>query len=391
MIPFQPRISIGIISDGGFGLAPQGRWDISASDDGIIYTPLEPDALMEVRGVTIGRNFHWQSKQTFHYLGSMRVLRREGSPSVLVNTLPMEQYLESVVSSEMAPDAPEEFIKAHTVISRSWALRKLEGGVGEGEGRVGKIAEPGRILDWDESSDHRGSGFDLCSDDHCQRYQGADCVTDKVRRAVKATEGLVLTDADGRIADARFSKCCGGHTELFSSCWEDRDLPYLTVRNDPYCDPAFARSRGFEPELRKALKGFDADCRYYTWTAEIGRDEVRRNLKEKFGRDVGEILGLEVERRSKAGRAVSLRITGSESSLSLGKELMIRRLLSPSHLYSSAIEIAPEAGGFRIKGRGWGHGVGLCQIGAAAMALAGYDAAQILGFYYPGTSLTKRY
>lgn len=390
---FQPNISIGIICNDGFGLTPIGNWDISSSDDGLIFTPIDADALMEVKGVTIGNNFHWQDKKTFRYKGTMKVIRNNHSPATLVNVLPLEQYLQSVVCSEMSATCAVEFIRAHTIISRSWALRKLQRGRGRNEGIAGRICSDDCIRSWEESSDHRDSGYDFCSDDHCQRYQGVEDITEHVAEAVRSTEGIVLADAEGEIADTRFSKCCGGTTEKFSSCWEEHDHPYLTIKSDPFCDPIYARQHGIEKQLKESLKGFDSATEYFSWEETVSDQEIEENIGAKFGRNIGKILEMEISEKSASGRAVALLLKGEKGELTIGKELMIRRLLSDSHLKSSYFSIGRDKlpGRWRLKGKGWGHGVGLCQIGAAAMALTDFSAEEILAFYYPGTKLIKLY
>ncbi len=386
MLFSQPNINVGLTFTDGFGLYPQGAWKIDASEEQIVYMPLGSTAVMKVSGVTIGKGFHWQQNRDYEYRGRFVVRRVEGGKSVLINNLPLEEYLRCVISSEMSQEAPPEFLKAHAIISRSWALRKIT----KATERLseGKVNTPQTIITWQESDAHKY--FDVCSDDHCQRYQGIAHCNEQVAEAIAATSGLVLMH-QGEIADARFSKCCGGTTELFSTCWADSDLPYLTPIADPYCSPHYIRSHGLLPAVTKALKDYDRTTDYYEWTETVDASLVRANLKAVFGIDKGPVESLQITQTGASGRAKQLLVSCQNGSVSIGKELAIRRLLSPTHLYSSLFSIEPREGGFTLRGKGWGHGVGLCQIGAAAMAVEGFSAQEILQFYYPGTELKKAY
>lgn len=389
---------------------------------------------LRVENALIGEGFHWQ--RTYPIL-----LPREATVSVesldgrahLIAEMPLERYVASVVSSEMNPEAHPEFIKAHAVISRSWVAGKILSS--HPDSREGACDTPHRLITWQDTADHHCHcdaegvhGFHVCNDDHCQRYQGEDYITPRVLAAVEATRGIILRDRQGEVMDARFSKCCGGRSELFSACWQDTDFHYLQPVSDPWCDLSRITPEERDTILSTVLKDYDRTTtpHFHDWTLEVSTDDIRRNLREKFHRSVGDIINIEADTRGASGRIITLRITGTEGTLILGKELAVRRLLSPSHLLSSAFEITPlypapstpiptmtsspsltsdtsspsedivassittdKAASlsalpieFRLQGRGWGHGVGLCQIGAAVMAHRGYTARQILEHYY---------
>lgn len=362
-----------------------------------------------LRNMLIGKDFHWQ--KSIEALLPGEILINDDPVFRIINRLPLETYLECVVGSEMNPEAPTEFLKAHAVISRSWAVGKINGA--HQYDTSGKHNSPELIVNWEDTSDH--TGFHVCSDDHCQRYQGIQPIREEILEAIRETEGLVLKAKDGSLVDTRFSKCCGGKTELFSSCWQDTDPPCLESFDDSWCDLSNIPEEDRNKVLRSILKDYDlTNNGGYRWHTEVAARDVEENLRKKFGREVGEINDLVVTSRGASGRAIRMRIIGSRGSLEIGKELMIRRLLSPTHLYSSAFTITKQPAGcndalsqdctsekevlsepdsaksgrFLIEGSGWGHGVGLCQIGAARMALEGHDFRTILSFYYPGSHLT---
>ncbi len=342
------------------------------------------DGLTRLENMLIGKDFHWQRELSVVLPG--RVVsseERKGKKEVgeVINFVPLERYLECVVGSEMNPEAPVEFLKAHAIISRSWAVGKILGI--HPEDNVGRVDTTDCLIGWDDTAAHKG--FHVCSDDHCQRYQGVQPVAPEVLEAIRATSGIVLTDLEGYLIDARFSKCCGGNTEVFSTCWQDREMPGLESFDDPWCD---IKDSGV---LRVVLKDYDLSTKGgYRWVAFVSKDEIACNLREKFGRNVGKVLSIEAVERGPSGRIKLLRVIGDESIVLLGKELWIRRLLSPTHLYSSAVEIEDCGDEVKLVGRGWGHGVGLCQIGAARMALEGASCEEILHFYYPNTRLYKK-
>lgn len=362
-------ISVGISTDGTPCLESAGEY-------------------VRLRNMLIGKDFHWQKSIEALLPGEVVLTGREDFP--VINRLPVEDYLECVVGSEMNPEAPREFLKAHAVISRSWVIGKIKGThLSDGSG---KVNTPDRIINWEDTGDH--IGFDVCSDDHCQRYQGVQPIPAEILSAIRETEGEILIDRYGEVVDARFSKCCGGCTEVFSSCWQDRTVECLESIEDPWCDLSGLSPDARERVLKGILKDYDRkNAGGYQWETSVRTSEIRRNLKEKFGRDIGEIRDVRVVDRGVSGRAILLRLDGERGSIEIGKELMIRRLLAPTHLFSSRIKINrdksdPEL--YNISGRGWGHGVGLCQIGAANMALSDHDYHSILSFYYPGSIISKR-
>lgn len=377
------------------------------------FAPSEGDnPEFTLRDVVIGIDFHWERKEDQIFGGGLRIIC-EGEKLIAVNAIEVEDYLFSVVSSEMNENAPEEFLKAHAVISRSWLLaRPTLGGlcsvrdVSPGD----TFAEDGgrRHIRWYDRDDH--SLFDVCADDHCQRYQGKGRITgEKVRRVMDATKGQVLKYGDA-ICDARFSKCCGGVTELFSTCWGDEEIPYLqSIQDRPegemhsgedFCNTAD------KALLSSVLNDYDLGTTdFYRWEVTYGQEEISELIRRKSGMDFGDIISLEPLKRGPSGRICELRITGTGMVAVIGKELEIRKFLSESHLYSSAFEVfayasdgslvAPGSGiipaVFTLKGAGWGHGVGLCQIGAAVMGSRGYSYEEILYHYYRGTRIEKLY
>ncbi len=372
----QEKISVGllsakeirfeIISDGA---GPQTvKWhDGRISYNGMLYDELYFDSMtlstlfaeasFILYDVVIGIDFHWQQKRTFKYAGGLKFIV-EGNRITAVNCIGMEDYLMSVISSEMKSSASIELLKAHAVISRSWLKARLK----------------------DHKAGHEH--FDVCADDHCQRYQGLTmAVGDDVCRAIDRTWGQVL-EYGGDICDTRYSKCCGGRTELFSTCWEDVDLPYLQSVEDPFCDCENSSI------LSQVLNDYDLHTAdFHDWTVQYTTDELSELVRTRTGIDFGTIVALEAVERGPSGRIKYLRITGTLREEVIGKELAIRKALSSSHLKSSAFEIEKSPDGFVLKGRGWGHGVGLCQIGAAAMAAQGYDYRQILSHYYVGAEI----
>ena len=372
----QEKISVGllsakeirfeIISDGA---GPQTvKWhDGRISYNGMLYDELYFDSMtlstlfaeasFILYDVVIGIDFHWQQKRTFKYAGGLKFIV-EGDRITAVNCIGMEDYLMSVISSEMKSSASIELLKAHAVISRSWLKARLK----------------------DHKAGHEH--FDVCADDHCQRYQGLTmAVGDDVCRAIDRTWGQVL-EYGGDICDTRYSKCCGGRTELFSTCWEDVDLPYLQSVEDPFCDCENSSI------LSQVLNDYDLHTAdFHDWTVQYTTDELSELVRTRTGIDFGTIVALEAVERGPSGRIKYLRITGTLREEVIGKELAIRKALSSSHLKSSAFEIEKRPDGFVLKGRGWGHGVGLCQIGAAAMAAQGYDYRQILSHYYVGAEI----
>lgn len=345
-----------------------------------------------VENVLIGTGFHWEQRLICRFPGEIRSAPENLYPFTLINRLPLETYLECVVGSEMNPDAPAEFLRAHAIVSRSWAAGKILGiHSGEKDKSVGKIFSDNKIIDWEDTEDHEG--FHLCNDDHCQRYQGIQPLTDEGRRAIRDTAGMVIVSAGGDLIDARFSKCCGGHTELFSSCWQNTNPAGLESFYDPWCDLSGMTPGERDALLRTVLKGYDRSTGGgYRWQRTLYGDEMRRLINERYGIDVGKIEDLHPCVTGESGRITLLKITGDKRSIVLGKELAIRRTLARDCLFSSAFEVvsASDTNGvrqFNIEGKGWGHGVGMCQVGAARMAAEGKTAEEILRFYYPGCRL----
>lgn len=341
-----------------------------------------PDGTHLLENLLIGKDFHWQQGLRAILPGEIQVHPDPEFP--LVCTLPLETYLECVAGSEMNPSAPPEFLRAHAIISRSWALGKILRC--HPENRLGAADLPDLLIGWDDTATHHG--FHVCSDDHCQRFQGLQPIPARTRRAIASTESIVIASKEGQLVDARFSKCCGGTTELFSTCWQDLEMPGLHTVKDPWCDlttlPADIRNR----VLRTVLKNYDlSTAGGYRWQATTTKTDIRHRLQECFRRDIGELRRLTPIERGPSGRIKLLRLEGSAGELTIGKELWIRRILAPTHLYSSAIELREEGQQIRISGSGWGHGVGLCQIGAARMATEGATAEEILAHYYPSTRL----
>ena len=437
----QPKIQVGIMSAKEInfeiisdGAGPQkvsyreGKIDYN----GVLYDEIffggmtrsaifaEPSFILY--GVTIGKQFHWERKVDQKFAGRLKFIVENGMVTA-VNIVGVEDYLLSVISSEMRASASLEFLKAHAVISRSWVMAivshrglphkppvfvsapalkirneaslvtfldsvRNQGKVVD-EGSAGEVPE---FISWADDEDH--TLFDVCADDHCQRYQGLTmAVGENVRKAIDQTWGEVLTFG-GEVCDARFSKCCGGVTEVFPSCWEDSDIPYLQAlpdtpghdpSGDPFCDNPPSSI------LSQVLNDYDLETRdFYDWEVTYGKGELSELISRKSGHMIGELVDLVPVERGPSGRIVKLKVVGTMFSMIIGKELMIRKILSESHLKSSNFEVSwPDPEHITLKGRGWGHGVGLCQIGAAVMAARGYGYRDILSHYYPGTEITR--
>jgi SpoIID/LytB domain protein len=308
---------------------------------------------------------------------------------IAINIVGIEDYLKSVISSEMSATASKEFLKAHSVISRSWLLNQIENKNKPSSQQQGIDSED-ELIKWQDREDHEL--FDVCADDHCQRYQGiTKIISDVVSDVIEDTWGEVLT-YNGEICDARFSKCCGGRSEEYRYCWEDKSVPYLKSVRDPFCNTSDSEM------LSKILPIFDQETtNFYEWSVEYTQQELSDIIKSRSGIDYGDIISLEPLERGKSGRINRLKIIGSKRTRVIGKELEIRKTLSRTHLYSSAFDVeagAMEGGvptSFKFSGKGWGHGVGMCQIGAAVMGERGYSYGQILSYYYPDTDLVRNY
>ena len=447
----EPHVTVGIVSGERIcfslnkpydtnGSLATGDQQVSVADGAIMwqgtrhrelaFRPTTPEASFSLKDVTIGVNFHWERKETQTFLGSLRFVA-DGRKIWAINELPVEQYLESVISSEMSATSSLQLLKAHAVISRSWLLAQMEkrqAAARMATYRPSFVESDDTLIRWYDRQDH--TLFDVCADDHCQRYQGITKETSHhVAEAIRQTRGQILTDGDG-ICDARFSKCCGGVMEEFQYCWEDSPKPYLRAVRD-WLPPRLATlaSAGTDapalpdltredqaerwirtrPEsfcntddktiLSQVLNDYDQETTdFYRWQVAYAQDELAALLREQLGIDFGAILDLVPMERGKSGRLVTLKIVGTRHTLTIGKELEIRRALSKSHLYSSAFVVDKEGIGgqgiparFVLTGAGWGHGVGLCQIGAAVMGERGYAYDEILAHYYPGATITNSY
>ncbi len=400
-----------------------------AEGEELLLEPADPATCRFIlQEVVIGVGFHWEQKEQQVFRGALRFMVSQGNLQA-VNIIPLEEYLVSVISSEMRGDSSPELLKAHTIISRSWLLAQMEKQQSlRKAGKAGNLQPAGSSrgpglqgeeehIRWYDREDHHD--FHVCADDHCQRYQGITRAgRPRVEQAVRETAGQVLVYGGG-LCDARYSKCCGGVSETFESCWEPVAHPYLRrVDDNPAGHPvntadltrethaeAFIRE---SPEafcntsdarlLRQVLNDYDqVSADFYRWEVHYSQEELAMLIREKSGSDFGHILDLVPVERGVSGRLIRLRIVGSLKELVIGKELEIRRWLSRSHLYSSAFVVKKSAvrdgipGRFTLRGAGWGHGVGLCQIGAAVMADRGYTYRQILEHYFRGTKLEKRY
>lgn len=390
--------------------------------DELLFVPDDrKSASFDLLDVTIGIGFHWERKEDQRFLGALRFIVEDGRLTA-INILRVEDYLTSVISSEMSATASPELLKAHAVISRSWLLANMQTQTAAPSSTGREEDDSGLV--WYERTAH--THFDVCADDHCQRYQGITrASTPAVREAVETTRGEVLT-YDGEICDARFSKCCGGAFEEFQYCWDNIRHPYLCrqldrkggsavtggpvvscpdltvereadrwIRTSP---PAFCNTTD-RHILAQVLNNYDQETTdFYRWHVTYTQDELSALIRRRSGTDYGQIVDLVPVARGTSGRLWKLKIVGTKLTRIVGKELEIRRTLSPSHLYSSAFvvdkeDIGPDGipGRFVLTGAGWGHGVGLCQIGAAVMGEQGYAYDRILMHYYPGAAIEKKY
>ena len=444
----QPNVNVGIVSGQKIhfslnkpylakGEMVTGEQEVAFSEGGILWNgnqyssltfhPQSADASFSLSDVTIGVNFHWERKETQTFLGTLHFVV-ESDKICAINELPVERYLESVISSEMSATSSLELLKAHAVISRSWLLaqmKKRREVAESGNNFFSFVKKDDRLIRWYDREDH--TIFDVCADDHCQRYQGITKETSPhVAEAIRQTKGQILMDGDD-ICDARFSKCCGGVTEEFQYCWEDTPKNYLSsvrdiiqgvksvgsaapaplpslqdeaaadawIRSNP---PAFCNTTD-KKILSQVLNDYDQETAdFYRWKVTLTQEKLKQLLDEKLKMNFGDILDLQAEERGKSGRISKLRIVGTEKTFVIGKELEIRRALSDTHLYSSAFVVdrcdidekgVPQR--FDIIGAGWGHGVGLCQIGAAVMGEEGFDYDTILLHYYQGAEIKKVY
>ena len=369
-------------------------------------TPERPTFLL--KNVRIGIGFHWDRLEDQEFEGTLEIRDNADGTQTAINRLDVEDYLSSVITSEMSATSSLELLKAHAVISRSWVLRPIISPSTCTD--KPDLSDPDRHVVWYERDAHEG--FDVCADDHCQRYEGITRRDEhpeaaaNVQKAIDATRGQVLM-YDGKVCDARFYKSCGGATELFENAWANEHYPYLEavrdeigtplpdltieenaqefIRTSPsaYCNTTDARV------LSQVLNNYDQETKdFYRWTVQYTKEELSDIIRERSGIDFGEILDLVPIKRGPSARLYEMQIVGSKRTMVIGKELEIRKWLSRSHLYSSAFVVdRNEAGDFILTGAGWGHGVGLCQIGAAVMADKGYTYEQILAHYFPGSEL----
>jgi SpoIID/LytB domain protein len=437
----QPDVTVGIVSAQKIhfslnkpylakGEKVLGEQVVEFSEGGVLWNgnqysqltfhPQSADASFSLSNVTIGVNFHWERKETQTFLGTLRFVV-ESDKIVAINELPVEKYLESVISSEMSATSSLELLKAHAVISRSWLLAQMK--------KRREVAESGNnffsftkkedtLIRWYDREDH--TLFDVCADDHCQRYQGITKETSPhVAEAIRQTKGQILMDGE-EICDARFSKCCGGITEEFQYCWEDTPKTYLTAVRDialgvehtlpnltneeeaekwiRFNPPAFCNTQD-KKILSEVLNDYDQETvNFYRWKETLSQEKLQQLIADKLKMDLGAILDMKAVERGKSGRISKLQIIGTEKTFTIGKELEIRRTLSDSHLLSSAFVVdkydmdeqgVPQR--FELIGAGWGHGVGLCQIGAAVMGEQGYHYDAILLHYYQGAEIKKLY
>jgi peptidoglycan hydrolase-like amidase len=420
------------LSEGDYSASPDGgavrlEGMMSLRASSILLRPVDFDScVFTVHDITIGIDFHWERKEAQQFKGALRLTAtREGM--TLINELPLESYLVSVISSEMSASCPPELLRAHSVVSRSWLLAQLSRAAGESQTQRARTTQDDsgtnehpsdEIIRWYDRESH--ADFDVCADDHCQRYQGiSKAFSQEAFDAARDTRGKVLASND-EICDTRYSKSCGGMTEVYRAAWEDRDVPYLASVYDglgetpdypmPLADesnaeawimsspPAYCNNISADL-LARILPGFDQETRdFYRWQISYSQDELREILHARLGIDLGRILALEPIERGRSGRIIRLRIRGTARSFVIGKELEIRRALSRSHLYSSAFVVRVEQDGvkdyperFTLIGAGWGHGVGLCQIGAAVMAEKGFAHGEILAHYFKGATLRALY
>ena len=388
----------------------------------LIFTPTTDECFFELQDVVIGINFHWERKENQSFKGALKLIINNGQLTA-INLIRVEDYLTSVISSEMSATASNELLKAHAVISRSWLLHPIMNvkthGLAAQRGLASYVKPHGRAahIKWYERDAH--THFDVCADDHCQRYQGITrASTQAVMDAIAATRGEVLM-YDGNICDARFSKSCGGASETFENCWAPEHYPYLTkvIDNDSAPEgfdtdltveanaerwiresPAAFCNTTDKQVLSQVLNNYDQETTdFYRWKVTYTQAEIAELLHRRSGIDFGAIIDLIPQKRGESGRIIELKIVGTKQTVVVGKELEIRKWLSNSHLYSSAfvVDKAGTTNGipqqFTLTGAGWGHGVGLCQIGAAVMGEKGYLYDQILLHYFRGAELERIY
>ncbi|PLB85747.1 amidase [Dysgonamonadaceae bacterium] len=425
----KPSITFSLLSDYRIGddLVEAGNYSVEWAEgkilfrderyDEIVFQPADPHKnAFELKDVIIGVNFHWERKEDQRFLGGLKFIV-ENDAVTAINIVALEDYLTSVISSEMSATSSKQLLKAHAVISRSWLLAQTAKNKSITNNYRTEYRTSTELIRWYDREDHQH--FDVCADDHCQRYRGITKEsTALVKMAIEETRGETLV-YDGAICDARFSKCCGGAMETFENVWEPVSYPYLQgkadtpdssfvladltieenadewIRSSP---PAFCNTHDAHI-LKQVLNDYDQETPdFFRWKVVYSQEELSNLIRERSGIDFGEIISLEPLERGTSGRIVRLKIIGAERVMTIGKELEIRRTLSKSHLYSSAFVVDADNENeegipqqFTLTGAGWGHGVGLCQIGAAIMAEQGYDYEEILQHYFPETQIDKKY
>jgi SpoIID/LytB domain len=438
----EPILSVGIVSDLEIPFSLQGKYLLNEAQelhpgdytaylidakiifngkfyDEVTFQPVSKDSSFTLKEVVIGIGFHWERKEVQSFRGALKLIQ-ENHRITAVNQIPVEEYLKSVISSEMSATSSPELLKAHAVISRSWLLSQLAKKNDLAAKSVQYVSDTRtdeEWIKWWDREDHLL--YDVCADDHCQRYQGITrASTEEVVEAVEATRGEMLMYGEN-ICDARFSKCCGGVLEKFDNCWEPASHPYLQkvfdraensisetpdltieteaekwIRTSPeaFCNTHDAKV------LSQVLNNYDQETAdFYRWKVTYTQSEISDLILRRTGIDFGDIIDLQPVERGVSGRLIKLRIVGTKKTLVIGKELLIRKSLSESHLYSSAFVVDKTMGGdnipasFALTGAGWGHGVGLCQIGAAVMGDKGYSYRDILLHYYRNVTLDKKY
>lgn len=354
------------------------------------------DSYITLKSVIAGRGFHWAKHIEVKLAFKLEFSVREGS-LLVINEMPIEEYLACVATSEMSAECPESYIEAQTIVARSWMLANVE-------------------------QKHTYLGFDVCNDDCCQRFQGVNNLTPHSKKAADNTRGQVLL-YENEIVDARYSKSCGGVMEKFENLWENSPKDYMQNKSDShnefnvdltkeselktwvntvpksFCSPHYIK----EEELHKYLGHVDEQSKYFRWKVETTQEELVENIKDKLDIDICFVLLLIPIKRAGSGRILELEISYLDSNnikntLIIYKDYEVRRVLHKMFLYSSAMTIdainendSKYPTKFVLNGAGWGHGAGLCQIGGIGMSLAGYRTDEIVKHYYPGAELSKIY
>jgi SpoIID/LytB domain protein len=369
---------------GGLILLQNETRSLEFETTGPLFVAGSPVAVFDV---PVGTGYHWEQKEDRTYPETMIFLLDVNGKLAAVNAVPVETYLEGVVPSEMHPNFPEEALKAQAVAARSKALANL--------GLV-----------------HSADPFDFCSDVHCQVYGGLSKTAASANRAVKKTAGLVLWEG-GKIIDAVYGGVCGGHTEDVDKAWRTApkrhlqgiaDGPRQLKRYEPLDDESNVRSwiQDSPPSYCNTLTGSLPDAlnytkKYFRWEVTLPQDELRSQIERRLGRNLGAVRDLIPISRGVSGRITKLKIVGTNGEQIVEGELNVRKCLSSTTLWSSCFIVERKDGGsappesFTLRGAGWGHGIGMCQTGAAIMALKGYGFDRILKHYYKNVRIKKLY